>query len=179
MPIQNPAFMITIAAIWINTIGIAYNYAIFAYFRLNYADFADIDDFLVAGFKSIQVLVYGILIPLFLFWLFGTRPRYYTNPIAMKLLFNACIYIIFAIFIPAFNGFMVASVADTKNERNRTALLGPSVPYEINYLDCQDGNRISLKFSGMILAEAGSFFLIKTKDGQKIIRKSAVVWMRR
>jgi hypothetical protein len=85
MPMQSPVVVITIAAIWINTIGISYNYAIFAYCGLNYADFADVDDFLVAGFKNILVLLYAIFSTMFFFWISRTRQIIYPHPISMKL----------------------------------------------------------------------------------------------
>jgi len=82
--------------------------------------------------------------------------------------------------LPAFSGFLIAATFDFEKERNVTAvLLGPSLTYEMRYLDWKDGNRASSKLNGTILAEAGLFFLIMTEDGPKVLKKNDIISMRR
>jgi hypothetical protein len=62
---KHPAIAVTLAYLYVSTIGVVYLWGLFTAFGLNVMDFAETNDFLLAAFKEPRVFAYAVGITLF------------------------------------------------------------------------------------------------------------------
>lgn len=169
---QHTAVAASVGFVLLNLVGLSYNFGLFAAMGVSYADFAQLDDFLIGAFKSPLVLLYtAVAIALSLVpttgsgRLPGTRAGVWVSSVAAVFL---------AFIVPSVAGYLVGRGTGT----TAPLLSGTSVRSQ---LDCQifaGGRRTIRTYEGRILSSAGGMLLLDDDGTGLMVAESCVVAIR-
>lgn len=154
----------------LNVVGLSYNFGLFAAMGVSYADFAQIEDFLVGAFKSPLVLLYtAAAIGLSLLTLATVSQRGGMAGTAVAVV----LVLMLAFLLPTLGGYAVG-----RSGGGSALFVGTSMPSEI---DCQvfdDGRRVIRTFEGRILSSAGGMLLVDAGGRGLMVAEDCVVAVR-
>jgi hypothetical protein len=144
-------------------LGYWHNMRLWWIFGHNYADFSEISDILIAGFKNPMFTFSNIALFCLAFFIVLKVKGYFQSSVSKMVLFTSAAIIFVSVFLIYLPGYFIVKRAVKKDYVSRSSdivLMGASEPLK-----------------GYIASDAGDYFLIVTLSDRDhlIVRKSEVV----
>ena len=161
----------------LNVVGLSYNVAVFSTLGQNYADFANLDDFLVSALKSPIALIYTLIF-LAMTGLIGRR-WFRSGGSSSSFVFTVTLVIYtvaFVLGIPATFGHLAVKAAPTTPLSGlKQFVFGHGNQMELHCQMFVENERQIIVVTGRLMSEAGDMYLVEVDGKGTMVAKSCVV----